>query len=174
MGIGAKRVDYHAAERKRILCTVSPVRSFHRGRERGALCWFRLHKGGLNPFKGTKSAHREARSKGNLPVKHGHWATPMDTTNQALEGIKGQNVGNVFGGLCIGKCTATGKRRGGWVVVVVGQQAPIISNRSRYCRGPEGVITLVSEPPPALRGNSPPLQRNVHSHGAPSIIPEPE
>ena len=113
MGIGAKRVDYHAAERKRILCTVSPVRSFHRGRERGALCWFRLHKGGLNPFKGTKSAHREARSKGNLPVKHGHWATPMDTTNQALEGIKGQNVGNVFGGLCIGKCTATGKRRGG-------------------------------------------------------------
>lgn len=35
MGIGAKRVDYHAAERKRILCTVSPVRSFHRGGERG-------------------------------------------------------------------------------------------------------------------------------------------
>lgn len=37
MGIGAKRVDYHAAERKRILCTVSPVRSFHRGGEGGPL-----------------------------------------------------------------------------------------------------------------------------------------
>lgn len=76
--------------------------------------------------------------------------------------------------MCSEVCALESARPRGRGGVVVGQQAPIISNRSRYCRGPEGVITLVSEPPPALRGNSPPLQRNVHSHGAPSIIPEPE
>lgn len=35
----------------------------------------------------------------------------MDATNQAPEGIKGQYVGNVFGGLSRGKCGET--RRGG-------------------------------------------------------------
>lgn len=37
-------------------------------------------------------------------------SSPMDATNQALQGIKGQNVGNVFGGRHRGKCRET---RGG-------------------------------------------------------------
>lgn len=38
-----------------------------RGVERVALCWFRSHKRGLNPFRGSKSVHRGARSKGKPP-----------------------------------------------------------------------------------------------------------
>lgn len=38
MEIGAKIVDHRAAERKPILCTVSPVRAFHSGGERAAFC----------------------------------------------------------------------------------------------------------------------------------------
>lgn len=54
----------------------------------GGLCWFK-QQNGLKPFEGTKSVHRETHFNGKLPVKHSHSATPMETTNQVKEGIKG-------------------------------------------------------------------------------------
>lgn len=54
MEIRAKRVDYHAAQRKPILCTVSQSGPFKDG-ERGRTSVDLGHtKGRLNPFKGTK------------------------------------------------------------------------------------------------------------------------
>lgn len=58
MVIGAKRVDCHAAGRKRIWCTVSPVRPFQR-RKRGR------HRVDLGRTKGALILSREP----NLPTE---------------------------------------------------------------------------------------------------------
>lgn len=68
----------------------------------------------------------------------------MDATNQALEGIKGQNVGNVDGGL------SGGQRRD---VRVRGGESDRQAIGPVLCHSPEGVTTLVSA---SLRGNPPP------------------
>lgn len=156
MEIGAKRVGYHGAERKQILCTVSPVRSFHGRGERVALCWFRLHKGGLNPFKGTKSVRREASCQAR-PLN-----TPMDATNQDREGIKGQNMGSVYGGL------EQELRVGGWGYKDLSQLSHPFLPKPR--RGHNlGLLASLSP-----RVVTPLHYRGMSFHGGTSIIPEPE
>lgn len=68
---------------------------------------------------------------------------PMDATNQAQERIKGQNVGNVFGGRRCAERGATRKRVG--VLTDLSSAAGLVP-----ATAPEGVITLVCEPPSCL------------------------
>lgn len=98
MGTEVKRLDFDCRREKKgygAYCFHSRNLSLRR-RRGGGLCWFRQHKEGLKLFEGIKSVHRETSSNGKLPVMHGHSATPMETTNQVQEGIKGYNVGGYF------------------------------------------------------------------------------
>lgn len=108
MEMGAKRVDYHAAGRKRILCTVSPSGPFIDG-ERGRSSVDLGHtKGALilsrEPNKSTEKHVQKETSLSSTAIE-----PPNGRHKSSLEGIKGQNVGNVFGGLREGKCRETRK-----------------------------------------------------------------
>lgn len=55
-----------------------------------------------------------------------------------------------------------------------GGGVPIISNRPRFCHSPEGVITLVSEPPSCPAWQLPPITEECPFTQSTSIIPETE
>lgn len=86
-------------QRESVFCVLFPQSgSFMEGERGRPSVDLGCTKGALilsrEPNQSTEKCVQKETSLSSMAIE-----PPVDATNQALEGIKGQNVGNVFGGL---------------------------------------------------------------------------